>query len=618
MLAVLSALIALFSGVGLNLDPSSVIAVHSFEHMPVACVQVDSAQLREREPSLSLPQNLSLLPSVVAVSENGTGVGYSSFSVRGISGYHTNVTLNGITLGDSESQEVFWVNIPGLSSILSTVQLQRGLGTASCGPGAFGASLNMLTSSPAAGGVTAGAGYGSFGTVTASARAWTGTMKKGFFADGAFNLQRSGGYLRNSPATVWSAFANAGWRGEKDMIQIVALQGWQKSAITWNGVPFDVYPVDRTFNVSEGDTDNFRQTHLQLNYLHGFSDALKWNTVLNYTRGYGWYEIDGGKDFLGNNLYVLRSELSYSRGMMNVIGVAYLSRFVGDHWGRDAADVPTYSDRARKSEADISLRAEWGIPSGVTLFGEVQYRGVLYDLYSLRHVWNFCNPRLGVNWSPSTAHKLYAFFASGHREPARADFDANPDVRRERLFDFELGYRFSSYVFSGSVNLYDMEYRDMLLETGTLDSQGYSIKDNVPSAHRRGVEAVMAVNPLKWLRAEANCTFSDNRHSGGHLLLSPSVIASASAIFSPWDGFSARCDVKYVGRQYYSMDGGVVPRYLVCNLSAGKSFPAGPVTVRIAAYLNNVLNRQYYAYAHSGGVFPAAPRNGSIRLTLEF
>ena len=106
---------------------------------------VGREELRRANPLNSLPMNLGLQPSVISVNEGGTGLGYSKMTVRGSKGSQINVTLNGITLNDAESQEVFWVNIPALSSMISSVQLQRGLGTSANGAGAFGASINMST-----------------------------------------------------------------------------------------------------------------------------------------------------------------------------------------------------------------------------------------------------------------------------------------------------------------------------------------------------------------------------------------------------------------------------------------------------------------------------------------
>ena len=130
-----------------KLDSVIVSASRAGENTPVTFTNLNKEELRKVNPMNSLVQALSLQPSVVTSLEGGTGLGYSKMTVRGVKGSQINVTLNGITLNDAESQEVFWVNIPALTSLINSVQLQRGLGTSSNGPGAFGASINMSTAS---------------------------------------------------------------------------------------------------------------------------------------------------------------------------------------------------------------------------------------------------------------------------------------------------------------------------------------------------------------------------------------------------------------------------------------------------------------------------------------
>ena len=135
-----------------KLDSAVVSTSRAGESTPVTYSMVQREQLQKTSPSNSLPMALAIQPSVVAVNEGGTGLGYSKMTVRGVKGSQINVTLNGITLNDAESQEVFWVNIPALSSLLSSVQVQRGLGTSASGAGAFGAGnagfLPHMKSSP--------------------------------------------------------------------------------------------------------------------------------------------------------------------------------------------------------------------------------------------------------------------------------------------------------------------------------------------------------------------------------------------------------------------------------------------------------------------------------------
>ena len=128
-----------------QLDSVIVAVSRAGRNTPVTYTYIGKEELKNAAPGKSLPMILSLQPSVVTTNEGGTGLGYSKMTVRGSKGSQINVTLNGITLNDSESQEVFWVNIPGLNSILGSVQLQRGLGTSANGAGAFGASRRILS-----------------------------------------------------------------------------------------------------------------------------------------------------------------------------------------------------------------------------------------------------------------------------------------------------------------------------------------------------------------------------------------------------------------------------------------------------------------------------------------
>jgi iron complex outermembrane receptor protein len=103
-----------------RLDSVVVSASRAGKSTPVTYTMVSRQQLRQNNPINSLPMMLNLQPSVVSVNEGGTGLGYSKMTIRGSKGSQVNVTLNGITLNDAESQEVFWVNIPALTSLISS------------------------------------------------------------------------------------------------------------------------------------------------------------------------------------------------------------------------------------------------------------------------------------------------------------------------------------------------------------------------------------------------------------------------------------------------------------------------------------------------------------------
>ncbi len=705
-----------------RLDSVVVSASRADEYTPVTFTTVGKDELRASNPMNSLPMTLNLLPSVVTYNEGGTGLGNSAMTIRGSKGSQINVTLNGITLNDAESQEVFWVNIPALASLISGVQVQRGLGTTANGAGAFGASINMHTAfvqpDPSA---RLEFSAGSFGTMMASAAVSSGKLPSGLYFDLAMNLGSTDGYIRNAHVGSSSLFAVLGWLSGPRSLRLTYLMGQQVSGITWDGIDLEQYYKDRRYNGAgeyvdeaghvryyDNQTDNYIQHHVQLNYTRRFGKRLTWVNTVNYTRGDGFDEYykmnrkfanfgfpsrySGRSDMIyrklmDNDLWVLNSSLRYRTEGLSVTAGANLSWYRGGHWGEvlwarkaarnfDYASLDWYGNTGWKNETSAFVRAEYRPLPWLTAYADLQYRTIGYrlhgadddwlefgavpeDLLDYTRRWNFFNPRAGLTaaWG---IHKIYASAALGHREPGRGDIKENVKgdgaaIEPERMLDIEAGYELRTRNFSASLNLYAMEYWDMLLETGRLSSSGYAIKENVPRAWRRGVELCASWEPLEWLRLDGNATLSMNQiadytsyvpyedYSATHpvhygkttMLMSPSVIGMLRVSLRPWKGGQFTVDGKYVGRQYLDnslREEMAVPAYWLANLSLGQVFSIGEKKLGLTAYVNNFLNRLYYASGwrwesydaesgiiHTGiGVYPQPPCNFMIKASLYF
>lgn len=729
-----------------QLDSAIVSSSRAGKSTPVTFTTVSAGELRKADPLYSLPMLLAAQPSVVTTNEGGTGLGYSKMTIRGSKGSQINVTLNGITLNDSESQEVFWVNIPSLTNILNSVQLQRGLGTSANGAGAFGGSVNMSTASV---GSQPFASFdiarGSFNTLTTSVAAGTGLLPSGFYFNAAYSKNTTDGYIRNAWADVQSAFAALGWLKGDNSLKLTWLMGDQHTGITWNGEPYANYlkgdykynsageHYDSFGNVSyyDNDSDNYTQNHLQLNYTHQFSDALIWSTTLNYTKGDGYYEeykddakvtkygfsspltaTDGNSyekgDFIihksmDNAYYALSTNLHYSSEMLTVTGGAYLSAYDGDHFGEVlwsdllgdeyAYGSHWYDNNGLKKELNLFGRAEWSPVERLTAFADLQYRGVSLtmsgadddnDPLDYDKNWNFFNPRAGVTFDFTEKQKVYASLALGHREPGRGDLkeniksaiaqkkagseDTSVSLQPERMVDVEVGYAFTGERFSANANIYLMEYKNMLLETGRLSSTGYAIKENVPESYRRGIELSAAWTPSQVFRFDANTTLSvnkikdytawfadyDNQNDWNptgqysqslgkvDMLLSPSVIAAGQATVKPFAAMftnslkttTISLGAKYVGKQYWDNTGSSdreIPGYFTANLSVSHEFSLKEGKLGLSGYVNNLFNKRYYADAwvyrahfndgswyQEEGVFPQAPVNFILKVSYRF
>src|SRR5690606_16092552 len=279
---------------------------------------VSKEELEKQNHGQDLPFLLNLTPSVVVTSDAGAGVGYTGIRIRGSDNTRTNVTVNGIPVNDSESAGVFWVNMPDLASSIQNIQIQRGVGTSTNGAGAFGASINVQTSSlnpkPYA---EIDNSFGSFNTRKHTIRAGSGLINDRFAMDVRLSAVNSDGYIDRASSDLRSYYLPGGYYGNKTMVKGIAFSGKEKTYQAWGGTPesrlnndvegmkehaanegYSQAQLDnllnsgRTYNIYtyDNETDNYQQDHYQLHLSQEILPDLDFNAALHYTRGRGYYE----------------------------------------------------------------------------------------------------------------------------------------------------------------------------------------------------------------------------------------------------------------------------------------------------------------------------------------
>ena len=538
---------------------------------PMAHSTVRSEELRERDLTRDMPFLLSLTPSVVETSDAGTGIGYTSLRIRGTDASRINITLDGIPLNDSESQQVFWVDLPDLASSTGSIQVQRGVGTSTNGAGAFGASVNISSMTPPSeGGASADASYGSFNTSRLSAKAWTGMLGDRFNMMVRASQIHSDGYVDNSKADIRSAMVSGVWSAPSDLIRFNVITGDQKTGISWWGVPAEVLPENRRYNPAgeyvdangvtryyEDETDVYTQNHYHLFHTHLFPGRVSLNTGIHLTTGKGHYEeqksdvdlfeyglagmfpsdpvIDESdvvqRKWLDNIFYgAVWSLIKQGNNTEWTLGGA-LNRYDGDHFGRlkwmeYPGNLPPgyewYRNSGLKDEFNVYGKMNTVVSGSLSAFLDLQLRNISYrfegpddDMKELdgSHRFLFFNPKAGLFWSNGSGSEAFVSAAVAHREPARADYkDAAGDPAatpgRERLTDFEGGYSFRNSRAAVGVNLYYMWYNDQLVPTGKISSTGYPIMTNVPESYRTGVEFSGSYRPSPLAAIRMNLTLS--------------------------------------------------------------------------------------------------------------
>lgn len=557
-----------------QLEDVVVSASRANKNAPIAYSNLNEAQIKKDNAAKNIPFVLQTLPSVVAYSEDGLGIGNTNFRIRGTDANRINVTLNGMPLNNPESQDVFWVNIPDLSNSLQSIQVQRGVGTASNGVASFGGSISLQTTGARAEAYgSASTAVGTYNSVISTIAAGTGIMKSGLSIDARYSRTTTDGYIRNGKVDHKSLYATVAHYTDKQLFRVVYINGIQHTGITWEGVSPEIMETDRTYNPTgkykddagntlyyDNDTDNYYSNIAQAIYSRQLSDNLTINGNFSYTNGYGYYEnYKTDRDFMSkfglqpqvvkdvtyessdvvqrkmmsNNFYVGSMSLAYNREKISLSGGGMYSFYDGSHFGKlpwvkhnqnISPEYKWYENESKKRDANIFVKAEYRPIANLTLFGEAQNRYIDYRMEGLdddmlditkNYYYNFFNPKAGISYQINASNEVYGSVGISNREPLREDMKeykkTNRTINPERLFDYEFGYRLATKTFSFDANLYYMDYKDQLVLTGKLSDVGYKLQENVPDSYRMGIELSAAYTPLKWLRLDANTTLSRNK-----------------------------------------------------------------------------------------------------------
>ena len=387
--------------------------------------RLTNEQLNQSNTGQNLPFLLSATPALVATSDDGLGVGYTYFRIRGTDHTRINMTLNDVPLNDSESQTVFWVNMTDMASSMSSINVQRGVGTSTNGSASFGASINMesrdkrVESRDKSSYELAfnGGMYNTFREMVSAHIA----LPNRWQANARFSKVNSDGFLYRTSSDLYSYYGDLGWYGNKTDVVARFFGGSEKTGMGWDGVDYNtaygINGADRRYNpageytttAADGSdstayypnqTDNYAQQHAQLAINHRFTPQWSLSATAHYTHGAGYYEQYKRKKLSYWGLPLASSPNSliaslpdskaygmYRKQLDNhffggVLAAKYISEaidiqfggaanyYMGDHFGtlhylEDSLIIPInyeyYRNEAKKTDANIYAKANWRI-----------------------------------------------------------------------------------------------------------------------------------------------------------------------------------------------------------------------------------------------------------------
>lgn len=685
-----------------ELKEVTVSSVRAKDKNPITYTNLSKEDIAPRNLGQDVPVLLQYLPSVVSTTDAGNGVGYTYMRVRGADGSRINVTLNGVPFNDSESQGTFFVNLPDFASSLESVQLQRGVGTSTNGAGAFGASLNMQTKSfQEKAYAEVSNSVGSFATRKHTIAFGTG-LHNNFEMNARISNVASDGFIDRATSNMFGYFFNTNYITEQSQVKFLAFGGKQKTYQAWYGIEDpEKLKNDRTFNPAgmytdefgnvqfyDNETDNYWQNHFHLHWTEKWSEKWISNAALHYTIGKGYFEqykededltdynlpdFNGNsisdlvrKRWLDNDFFGATFSLNYRTPKTDLLFGGAANRYLGKHfgevvWTQNYVPSPNryYDNFGNKDDVNFYTKASYNITSQLNLFADLQYRMVFYEATSVKFsdvndTFRFFNPKAGVNYQLDSKNSFYGYFGIANKEPRRDDYE-NGSVKPERLFDYELGWKYNTQKVKISANAFYMNYKDQLVLTGALNDVGSPIFTNSGKSYRVGLEVESTIAIADKLILNPNVTLSQNKNQDFYfqrdgvlqnlgntdIAFSPNIIVGNRLTFLPIKDFQISLLSKFVSEQYMgNIDSkqSKLEAYFVNDLNINYEWKINKSikSIVLSGLVNNIFDLEYesngYFYTYDddwsspgnittiegAGYFPQAGINFLLGMSLKF
>ncbi|GBH29265.1 TonB-dependent receptor [Sphingobium xenophagum] len=252
-------------------------------------------------------------------------------------------------------------------------------------------------------------------------------------------------------------------------------------------------------------------------------------------------------------------------------------------------------------------------------------------------------PRFNILYRFSPALNGFATVSKGRRSPT-VNLDAAAGgvarinrIAEENVWNYEVGLKGNSGIFSGSLGVYYQTYDNF--QVSVTGSDGVTRTVSAGTASNLGVEAEVAIQPTNWLNIFANGGYIDGgiddkpangRFAGDQFRLQPRFQAAAGFTIDAPMGNGMRVfatpSLTYRSKIYFEVPNSEAisqKGVMLVNLRAGVSFAED--RYEISAFVRNATDRNYLLDAgNTGGAFgiptfiPAEPRFYGAQLTGRF
>ena len=532
----------------------------------------------------------------IYIKSYGNGM-LSTISFRGTGASHTSVRWQGVDIGYPMLGQSDLSVLP--IYLNQKITLQHGSSSSLYGSGAIGGVVNLASYEPKAGwAATLSQEFGSFSSsFTAGQVSFANTrfsiQAKGFFTSSQNDFPYTNTTLPGAPTETQQNADYLGNGASVDTQLHIAKNGRLKIAGQYVFFDRGLQPSMNTISSSDRQIDESYRGMLAYELLNtSFDFEVKYLHLLDNI------SFNGQRTTSNQDIISLDFEQA-------------LGKFWYYQLGTQLKYIQVKSPFLSNEAADESRAA---------IFGSLKFesdrwqasmnmRQTFVDGYTVPFT-----PSAGVDYllmkRPQHHMAIKGLTAFGYRVPTINDRywqpGGNLDLQPEKSFSTELGIHggtTGNSQFNYELTGFSMWVHDWIL---WLPGESYWSPKNVRSVISRGLEATTSAhhpighNSMKW-QASYSFTSSVNqtgideldRSVGKQLPYVPLHNANISTMFigSSW---SVGLIADYTGKRYVTTDNeSDLPAYWLLNVTAAKTFKAGPVRFETYARLNNILNTTY-------------------------
>ena len=618
-----------------TLKEVQVVGIVSGKNLPISQTRINCSELsylnKQGDPFFVLA---TATPSIYAQSDNGQENGYSYMRMRGLDQTRINYNLNGIPLNESEDQGLYFSNMPGFYNYVSSINVERGVGSSKYGNTSIAGSVDMETKSVQEKSFEISTLLkDSYNDQNANFFYSSGVNKNGLALQLGGTLIRNNGFKDHSGNDGGSVYYSVSKFKKDNIFKFYGFSGVAHNQLAFYGVP-QTDTLGYRYNANSiTDKDTFNQNMCAFNWINYANPNRKFNTTLYFDNVNGTYSTGGILFGVNSYQYGAMSNMviEHERFITNIgiNGNVYSRTHFGSDYNGYYVPIGTdtifskYTNTGHKEDVIAYVKGEY--KGKVNLFYDIQGRDVWFNATSTKmYNWLFVNPKFGMR-SKLDKHNVYFNIGITQREPTRTDmsqsiiqplhlpgntdnttFLSNDSVKLkpETVYDAEIGDNITLGLIDISANVYLMSINNEFVATGVIDPySGFMTKKAVSSTLRDGLEL-----NVKTHYNHFNIFFNGN--------LQHSSMGSTSSIpFAP--NYIGSLGVSYK-RSFYNI--GLVEQ-AVSSMSMNLTDAVNTVAYNSTAYqitnayvdvkihsitlsfkANNLLNNKYYIPAGVYGV----------------